>query len=106
MLGVTANSEESSVDLRVEGLDTSVKHLRGTGELGDIQNLESGVAELSSGSSSGEQLDALGSEELAERDKASLLRNLEQSASDAAQRLRGPTDSSVRGSLVTEPEEE
>ncbi len=50
-----AAREDASVYDGMQGLDPSVEHLRGAGEVGDLGNGESGAGEVSRGAAGGDE---------------------------------------------------
>lgn len=77
---VAANSKDTTVDLRVERLDATVEHLRGTSHLSDVLDDKASIAESLGGTASGEELNALLGEELAKGEKLTLVTHTEESA--------------------------
>jgi hypothetical protein len=66
-------SKESSVDERVEGLDPSVEHLWKAGDLADVADLETGIAEGGGGSAGTREIITLGGQSAREFDDAGLI---------------------------------
>ena len=73
VVGQVAAGEDSTVHLWVQRLHAPVQALRVSGDLADIEDSEPFFAQCGSGSASGEQLDALRGEKLAELDEVGLV---------------------------------
>mmetsp|Transcript_57431 Transcript_57431/g.171318 ORF Transcript_57431/g.171318 Transcript_57431/m.171318 type:complete len:489 (-) Transcript_57431:193-1659(-) len=78
--GVAPHSQESTVYLGVEGLDTSIEAFVGARVFGHVNYGESGLAEFLGSASRGEELDVLGGEVLAQFDNASFVRDADKGA--------------------------
>ena len=72
------------MDLRMQRLDPAVHHLGKTGDLGDVDHLQPGLAQRLGGAAGGDQLDAVAGEGLGEIDEARLVGYRQQGAGDAA----------------------
>ena len=71
----------------MKSLDSSVHHLRSTSVLGDIHHLDSGISHSLSSTSSGENFNTVGFEELGKIHEASLIGDGEKSTLDLEERL-------------------
>ena len=108
MLGVASHGEDSSVHLPittnddrhlgVQGLHSSVHHLRGSGVLRNIHHLHASVSHGLGSATRGENLDSVGLEELGKVDQSGLIRHGKNGTVDLEERLRGAYHSEKRTS--------
>ena len=73
VLRILAAMQDSAVDLGMQGLDSAVEHLGESGELGDVFDRHSGVAQQLGGTACGDQLDAEGGKFPSEIDHSSFV---------------------------------
>ena len=73
-----APAQQPAVNHRVQRLDAAVHDLRETGFLADFDDVDTGLAQCSTGSPGGENLDSKFGQSGRERNKAMLVRNAEQ----------------------------
>ena len=59
MLRVGAHSEQTAMNLGVQGLDAPIQHLRKTGEFRDILYIHSGIAQKFGGAAGGENFNPM-----------------------------------------------
>jgi hypothetical protein len=75
--------------LGVQGLDPAVEHFGEAGVVGDVGDLEAGIAQQLGGAAGGEQLDAELGQAAGKIDRAALVGNAEQRLCDFHGNLAG-----------------
>jgi len=90
MLSLVADVQDSAMNLGVKSLHAAIKHLRETGEIGDIENRQPGFAEGARCATCRYQLNIQSGELFSERNETGLVGHTEKGAAHllfAAQRL-------------------
>ena len=82
MLGIIAQEEKPAVDLRQEGFNPSIHHLRESGVVRDLTDRNAGGGDGLGGAAGGEELDAQIGKAAGEVDKTGLVGNREECALD------------------------
>ena len=89
VLGVDADMEDAAVDLGMQGLDAAVKHLGKAGEIGDVADIQAGLAEGAGRAAGRDELDAEGGEGAGEIDQAGLIGDGDEGATDGLEASGG-----------------
>ena len=93
VVGIVAASQDSAVDLGVQGLDPAAENFGLAGVVGDFGDLETGGHERRPGAAAGQELGAARRQGLRQLDQSSLVENTDQGPTNRDDRLAHGCDS-------------
>src|SRR4051794_3469686 len=78
VLRIIANGQDSTVDLRMQRLDSPIENLGKAGHVRNVADSEAGIGQGFARAASGDQLDTEGSQSASQVDQAGLVADAEQ----------------------------
>ena len=87
VLGVAADRQQPAMHRRMQRLDAAVHHFRKSGQIADVEHLESGIAQRHAGAAGRDELDAEAGERAREVDDAGFVGDGNEGARGAAEML-------------------